>query len=168
MWDIWERRNIILYQGWMVWLSQVIMLSKACVSIETRFLSLHHTLCHLPFTVMLWVCKVRILPRRFLKLRNYLLPWVLCLFGQAHRRPWRHKASAASSGGTIRNPRVAAQSNKVCTNQLVSAQPGFVHQEKGSPTRARIWWATIFIDCATDWIKVCLMQEATRDTMLGV
>ena len=55
---------------------------------------------------------------------------------------------------------------KVCTDQLVSAQPGLVPQEKGSPTRARIWGATIFVDAATDWIKVCLMQDATGEPTL--
>ena len=50
-------------------------------------------------------------------------------------------------------------------DQLVSAQPGLVPQEKGSLTRARIRGATIFVDCATDWIKVCLMQDATGDAM---
>ena len=33
-------------------------------------------------------------------------------------------------------------------------------------TRARIWGATIFVDYATKWVKVHLMQQATGDETL--
>ena len=88
------------------------------------------------------------------------------MFGQAHRRPWRHKTSTTNVGGTIRDPKSLTPGEKVCTDQLVSAQPGLVPQAKGSPTRARIWGATIFVDAATDWIKVCLMQDASGESTL--
>ena len=52
------------------------------------------------------------------------------------------------------------------TDQLVSAQPGLVPQEKGSATRARIWGATIFVDGATDYTKVHLMEHTTGDSTL--
>ena len=48
----------------------------------------------------------------------------------------------------------------------MSAQPGLVPQEKGQMTRARIWGATVFVDYASRWIKVHLMQDATGDSML--
>ena len=64
-------------------------------------------------------------------------------------------------GGTIRNPRTAAPGERYYTDQLVLAQTGLVAQEKGSPTQAHIWEATIFVDEATHWIKVCLMQDAS-------
>ena len=114
--------------------------------LQQEFLSLHYKLFHLPFTVMLRLCKFGVLPKRFLKLRNNLPPCASCMFGQAHRKPWRHKASARNVGGTIKNPRSATPGGKVCTDQLVSAQPGLVRQERGYPTRARIWRATIFVD----------------------
>ena len=88
------------------------------------------------------------------------------MFGQAHRKPWKHKASSKNIGGTIRNPKSSTPGGKVCTDQLVSAQPWLVPQEKGSPTQARIWGATIFVDTATDWLKVCLMQDASADSTL--
>ena len=66
--------------------------------LQQEFLSLHHRLLHLPFTVMLRLSKYGILPRRFLKLRNNLPPCTSCLFGKAHRRPWRHKGSSAKKG----------------------------------------------------------------------
>ena len=54
----------------------------------------------------------------------------------------------------------------MATDQLVSAQPGLVPQGKGTATRARIWGATIFVDHATDWTKVHLMQDASGDSTL--
>ena len=44
------------------------------------------------------------------------------------------------------------------------AQPGLVPQEKGQTTRARIWGATVFVDYASRWVKVHLMQDAMRDS----
>ena len=54
----------------------------------------------------------------------------------------------------------------VCTDQLVSTQPGLVPQEKGSPTRAHLWGATIFVDNQTDYTKVHLIQDATGESTL--
>ena len=102
--------------------------------------------------------------KRFLKLRNNLPPCDLCMFGQEYRRSWRHKTSAANVGGIIRNPKSAAPGERVCTDQLVLAQPGLVPQEKGLPMQARIWGATVFVDVATDWIKVCLMQDTISES----
>ena len=48
----------------------------------------------------------------------------------------------------------------------MSAQPGIVTQEKGQTTRARIWGATVFVDYASHWVKVHLMQDATGDSTL--
>ena len=59
-----------------------------------------------------------------------------------------------------------APGERVHTDQLVSAQPVLVPQEKGSPTRARIWGATTFVDGATDYIKVHLMQDASGDSTI--
>ena len=54
----------------------------------------------------------------------------------------------------------------VGTDQLVSAQPGLVPQERGKLTRARIWGATIFIDYASRWVNVQLMQDATGESTM--
>ena len=96
--------------------------------LQQEFLSLHNhdKLFHLPFTSMLRLCKFGVLPERFLKLRNNLPPCASCMFGQAHRRLWWHKTSASNVGGTIRNPKLLIPGEKVCTDQLVSAQPDLV------------------------------------------
>ena len=88
------------------------------------------------------------------------------MFEQAHGRPWRSKSSATKHGGTICGTRAVAPGERVYTDQLVSAQPGLVPQEKGSSTRARIWGATIFVDKVTDCTKVHLMQDASGDSTI--
>jgi len=87
-----------------------------------------------------------------------------CLFGQSHRKPWRYKGSA--TGGILCGKDITEPGERVSTDQIVSAQPGLVPQDKGQLTRARIWGATIFVDHATKWIKVHLMQNATGDKTL--
>ena len=134
--------------------------------LQQEFLSLHHRLLHLPFTIMLRMAQLGILPKRFTKLRNDLPPCTSCLFGQSHRRPWRHTSSALKTGGVLRGKNVTQPGQTVGTDQLVSAQPGLVPQEKGTMTRARIWGATIFVDYATKWVKVCLMEDASGDSTL--
>ena len=55
---------------------------------------------------------------------------------------------------------------RVGTDQIVSAQPGLVPQDKGQMTRSRIWGATVFVDFASRWVKVHIMQDATGDSAL--
>ena len=107
-----------------------------------------------------------ILPRRFLKLRNYFPPCVSCLFGQTHRRPWRHKSSTTSTGGVLRSADITNPGQRIGTDQTLSAQPGLVPQEKGQMTRACFWGATVFVDYASRWVKLHLMQDATGDLTL--
>ena len=104
--------------------------------LQQEFLSLHCRLFHLPYTVMLRMAKLGLLPRRFLKLRNDLPPCTSCLFGQSHRKPWRYKGSA--TGGVLRGFNITEPGQRVSTDQIVSAQPGLVLQEKGQLTLSRI------------------------------
>ena len=115
---------------------------------------------------MLRLSNMRILPRRFLKLRNDLPPCVSYLFGQAHRHPCRHKSSTMSTGGVLRSADITKPGKRVGTDQIVSAQPGLVPQEKVQMTRARIWGDTVLVDCASRWVKVHLMQDAIDDLTL--
>ena len=118
---------------------------------------------------MLCLAKFGILPKSFLKFENDLPPYVSCMFGQAHRKPWCHKCSSAITGGTIRRDKRVKPGTMVYiyiyTDQLVSAQPGLVPQEKGSPTRSRIW-ARLLLLTANRLYKVHLMQDATGESTL--
>ena len=129
-----------------------IMSPKNLSPLQQEFLSVHYKLNHLPFTIMLRISNMSILPCRFLKLRNDFPPCVSCLFGQAHRRPWRHKSSTTSTDGVIQSADITKPGKRVGTDQIVSAQPGLVPQEKGQITRSRIWGATVYVDYASHWV----------------
>ena len=79
---------------------------------------------------MLQLAKISILHCRFLKLRNDFPPCVSCLFGQDHRRPWRHKLSAKSAGGVLRSLDINKPRQQVGTYHIVSAQPGLVPKKR--------------------------------------
>ena len=51
-------------------------------------------------------------------------------------------------------------------DQLISAQPGLLPQWKGSPTRRRIWAATVFVDYATRFVHVALMSDQSAEETL--
>ena len=117
--------------------------------LQQEFVSQYHCLLHLPFTVMLHMTQLGILPKHFTKLQNYLPPCTSCLFGQSYRRPWRHKSSALKTSGVLCGKNVTQPGQTVGTDQLLSVQPVIVPQEKGTLTQKRIWGATIFVDYAT-------------------
>jgi hypothetical protein len=135
---------------------------------------------------MLRLSKFGILPQRFLKLQNDMPPCVSCIFGKAHQCPWRGKRSAVetrsttdslpkercdkrqtiSHDGVLRGPTLSWPGEEVGTDQIVSAQPGLVPQEKGQLTRACIWGATVFIDYYSGKVKVYLMQDASSESTI--
>jgi hypothetical protein len=55
----------------------------------------------------------------------------------------------------------------VAVDQIVSAQPGLVPQDKGQMTRARIWGCTVFFDYATSYIHVVLMRDLIIESTLA-
>ena len=65
---------------------EAVFLPTHLTPLQQELLRLHYKLFHLPFTVMLRLCKFGVLPKRFLKLRDNLPPCALCMFGQAHHR----------------------------------------------------------------------------------
>ena len=103
-------------------------------------------------------CSSSILPKRFTKLRNDLPACVSCLFRQSYRFPWRHKSSALNTSGVFCGKNFTQPGRSIDEDQLVSAQPGPVPQEKGTLTRARIWGATIFVDYVTKWVRGILEE----------
>ena len=55
---------------------------------------------------------------------------------------------------------------KVGTDQIVTAQPVIVPQDKVAPICAMIWGATVFVDYSSKLSKVHLMQDASGDSTL--
>jgi hypothetical protein len=85
-----------------------------------------------------------------------------CIFGKAHRKPWRSKGSK----GSIRKETDNAPGKCVSMDQLVSAQPALTPQMAGFLTNLRIWGATVFVDHLTDYVYVALMRDLGLDETL--
>ena len=88
------------------------------------------------------------------------------MFGTAHRKPWRFKRTKDGTDSTLRGEKISEPGDTVGVDQLISAQPGLVPQEKGLLTRARIWAATVFVDYVTGYIHVGLMTDQSGDSTL--
>ena len=114
---------------------------------------------------MLRLSKFGVLPKRFLKLRNNLVLCVSYIFGQSHRWPGRGKTSASNVGGSLRKYSESKPGDRVATDQFVPAQPDLVPQEKIFPTGANIWGATVFVDCATHWLEIQLIQDSSGESI---
>ena len=98
--------------------------------LQEEFLSLHERLWHLPFTVMFRLVKHGFLPKKFQKLKNQAPPCVSCLFGTAHRKPWRFKKTKDGHTSSLRGDDISNPGDTIGVDQLISAQPGLVPQKK--------------------------------------
>ena len=134
---------------------------------EQEFLDMHNRLFHLPYSVMFRLAKLGILPKYFARLQSRPPPCASCLFGQAHRRPWRSKSTKDGKQSILRKPEVKRPGQCVAVDQIVSAQPGLVPQDKGQLTRARIWGCTVFVDYAESLVNVILMKDLGKDATLA-
>lgn len=105
-------------------------------------------------------------PRRFLKLRNDLPPCIPGAFGKSHCKPCQNKTPSTGGTDLLKKLTYSKAGDKVATNQVVSAHPRLVPQEKESPTCARTWDSTVFVDYATDYRKVHLVQYTSGDSTL--
>ena len=110
--------------------------------------------------------KMGFLPKKFHKLGNKAHPCVSCLFGQAHRKPWRFKQTKNGKLSTLCREKISKPGKTIGVDQLISAQPGLVPQEKGLITRARIWAATVYICYVTGYIYVGLMTDQSDESTL--
>ncbi len=54
----------------------------------------------------------------------------------------------------------------VSVDQIVSAQPGLLPQEKGQLTRARVWGCTLFVDHFTNSVCIVLMRDLWAEATL--
>ena len=135
--------------------------------LQEEWVALHERLWHLPFSTMFRLVKMGFLPQKFLKLKGNCPPCVSCLFGQAHRKPWRFKRTNGGQPSTLRGDDISHPGDTVGVDQLISAQPGLVPQQRGIMTRARVWAATVFVDYVTGYTHVSLMNDQSGDATLA-
>jgi hypothetical protein len=105
-----------------------------------ELLAWHYRLGHLPFGRIKKLAERGDLPTY---LKDARVPrCASCLFGKAHRRPWRTKAPPNQY--TVPPP--TAPGAVVGVDQLISATPGLVGQMRGTLTKQRYTVSTVFVD----------------------
>ena len=109
---------------------------------------------------------MRFLPTKFWKLTNKAPLCVLCLLGQAHRKPWHFKNTNDGNVRSLRGKEISKPGDTIGVDQLISAQPGLVTQEKGIITCSRIWEATVFIDYFIGYVHVGMIQDKSGEATL--
>jgi hypothetical protein len=94
---------------------------------QREFMGLHYKMNHLPLPAMIMLAKKGKLNRKFAKLKHRLPVCMSCMFGTAHRKPWRSKEEKDS----IRKPTNNAPGKCISIDQMISAQPGLIPQMTG-------------------------------------
>ena len=128
--------------------------NEALTKHQRELLHWHIRLGHLSFDTLIKFAKVGIIPRHLANIEKFpLCP--SCIFGRAHKRPWRSNAPP----GTIRHPKTDKPGSCVSVDQIVSGQLGLVPQGTGALTGERIKGATVFVDNCTSFRYVHLMRR---------
>jgi hypothetical protein len=133
--------------------------------LQEEMMSHHCRLHHTPFPKLITMAEKGEIPKRLAALKGRCPICVACLFGQAHKRPWRSKSKQEHS---IRKPTDDAPGKKASLDQMVSAQPGLIPQMSGHLTHLRVMAATVFVDHFSDHVYVYLMKNLTlSETLLA-
>jgi hypothetical protein len=91
---------------------------------QREFMGLNYKMNHLPLPAMITLAEKGKLNRKFAELKHRLPVCMSCMFGTAHRKPWRSKGEKDS----IRKPTDNAPGKCVSIDQMISAQPGLIPQ----------------------------------------
>jgi hypothetical protein len=136
---------------------------KPLSPLQEEMMSYHYRLHHLPFPKLIALAERGDIPKRLADLRGRTPICVACVFGTAHKRPWRTKSKKKHP---IRKKSDNAPGKKTSVDQIVSAQPGLIPQMSGFLTNMRINGATVFVDHYSDHVYVYLMRDLTLDETL--
>jgi hypothetical protein len=131
--------------------------------LQEEMMSHHYRVYHMHFPQLIILAEKEIIPKRLASLKGRCPICVACLFGQAHKCPWRSKSKQKHP---IRKPTDDAPGKQASMDQLVSAQPGLIPQMSGSLTNLRIMGATMFVDHYSDHTYIYLMPDLTLAEIL--
>ena len=127
---------------------------------QNEFLQWQIQLWHLPFPRMEWLAEKGVIPAKFSKMNYPLYPWDI--FGKRYRELWRSSKKRVQ----IRRDDETTPGMYSSTDQLVSAQGGFMPQRTRKLMSARYAGATVFVDHFSDYVYVHLMRKFTAKATL--
>ena len=73
-----------------------------------------------------------------------------CLFGKAHRRPWRHKSKVKHH--IRKHPKTLQPGDCVSVDTFCSTAGGLIPQVTGTLTNSKFQAGTVFVDHASDFV----------------
>ena len=132
----------------------VLLVSDAKLKMEY-----HERLGHIPFAQLDSMAQQGLLPKKLAKIDSPKCPG--CIYGKAHRKPWRTKAQPKSIKRAVRPGQV------VSVDQLESPMPGFIPIAKGRPTTKRYVGATVFADHFSGLTYVHLMTSLNTEETIA-
>lgn len=117
----------------------------------------HNMLNHISLRDMRMLAKRGKLPKRLLNIKT-TPPCASCVFGKAHRRPWRRK------GGDKHIRSQPGKAGEDCSmDQIVMSSPGLALQTSGKPTKRRYAGSQVSIDHAADLCHVSHLEDFTAE-----
>jgi len=111
---------------------EAIMNPKPLSPAAQKFLDWHHRLFHLPYSVMFRLAKAGFLPKHLLRVKDRPPPCASCLFGMQHRTNWRTRSTKHGKKLSLQKEDLTHPGQCVGVDQMISAQPGLIPQEKGN------------------------------------
>ena len=125
---------------------------------QELLMTYHEQLWHTSFAQLQVLPKQGIIHRKLANVPPLKCP--SCLYGKAHKRPWRtHKIDLKIKPSTVPGAVVSV-------DQLESPVPGFVPIARGQPTTSRYRGASVFADHGTGFTYVHLHQAMTMQETL--
>ena len=126
---------------------------------QALLLAYHEQLEHTSFAQLQELAKQGVIPKKLANVPPPMRP--SCLYGKAHKRPWRtHKIDPKIKPSIVPGAVVSI-------DQLESRVPGFVPITRGQPTTSRYRGASVFADHATGFTYVHLHQAMTTQETLN-
>ena len=127
---------------------------------QAALMRLHEQLGHCSFAQFKQMAEQGIIPRKLAKVPPPKCP-SRCLYGKAHRKPWRtHKNDPKIKPSTVPGAVVSI-------DQLESPVPGFEPIAKGQPTVRKYCGVSVFVDHASDFMYVRMHHHLTTDETIN-
>ena len=86
-----------------------------------------------------------------------------CLFGKAHRRPWRHKSKVKH---IRKHPKTMKPGDCVSVDTFCSTVGGLIPQVTGFLTNEKFQAGTVFVDHASDFVFTHFQVDQTTDSAI--
>jgi hypothetical protein len=137
---------------------------QALSPLQEEMMRHHCPLHHTPFPQLIIMAELGEILKQLAQLRGCCPICASCLFGTAHKCPWRTKSKDSHPICKESDMFLGARAS---TDQLISAKPGLIPQISGKLTHQRMNGSTIFVDHFSDHVYAYLMRDLTLDETIA-